>query len=216
MVLLGGFGRNEAKNGWIDLELVQRNGGDAVLLAEEGGDLLVFDEAQADQAVTELASTLTLRVQRLLELLRGNALLLEKKLSNTDRHMNGPPDPAARGATISTRIAQPKASKRDPGCYAPSLFVGFAAVNEVPIYKQSRPQADTDAGRHRPRFITDRIESCTAAYRETPTDNPVLTAKRDHATLAVRRVVADDVDVERYHQRHALRISVECTSEAHL
>src|SRR5688572_6205924 len=90
------------------------------MLAEKGGDLLVFDKAEGDEAVTELASVLTLVVQRLLELLRGDALLLEEKLSNADRHMNGTPDRSARGAPISSRIVHPDIrAGAHPGASAP-------------------------------------------------------------------------------------------------
>ncbi len=87
VVLLSGFGRNELENRRVDLELIQRNRRNAVLLAEEGGDVLVFDEAERNEAVTELAPVLALRVQGLLELLGCDALLLEKQLANANRHL---------------------------------------------------------------------------------------------------------------------------------
>ena len=105
MILLGGFGGNELEDGGIDLELVQRDGGDAVLLAEEGGDVLVFDEAERDETVPELAPVLALRVQRLLELLGRDALLLEKQLSNTNRHL------------VTTRHGHADAPTHEPGLH---------------------------------------------------------------------------------------------------
>ena len=60
--------------------------GDAVLLAEERGDLLVLDEAQLDEVVAELPPVGLLMVQGLLELLRGDALLLQEEFANADGH----------------------------------------------------------------------------------------------------------------------------------
>ena len=86
LVLLRGLGGHELDDGGIDLELAERDGGHAVLLAEERGDLVVFDEAELDQIEAELPPVLALIVQRLLELLRRDALLFEKQLSDANRH----------------------------------------------------------------------------------------------------------------------------------
>ena len=72
----------------IDLELREVDGGDAVLLAEERRDLLVLDEPHLDEVEAELPPAGLLMVQGLLELIRGDALLLEEELANADGHRN--------------------------------------------------------------------------------------------------------------------------------
>ena len=69
---------------------VERDRGHAVLLAEQRRDLLVLDVAELDQVEAELPPVLALIVQRLLELLRRDALLLEKQLADAygHRHAN--------------------------------------------------------------------------------------------------------------------------------
>ena len=47
LVLLRGLGGNELDDGGIDLELRERDRGNAVLLAEERGDLLVLHDTRA-------------------------------------------------------------------------------------------------------------------------------------------------------------------------
>ena len=54
--LLRGLGGNELDDGGVDLELREVDRRDAVLLAEERGDLLVLDEPHLDEVVTELAA----------------------------------------------------------------------------------------------------------------------------------------------------------------
>ena len=87
MVLLGGLVRNELDDRRVDLELRQVDRRHAVLLAEQCRDLVVFDVPEIDQIVAELPPLRALMGQRLLELLRRNALLLEKQLSDTNRHV---------------------------------------------------------------------------------------------------------------------------------
>ena len=70
----------------IDVELPEGDRRHAVLLAQESGDLVVFDEPELDQIEAELPPVLALIVQRLLELLRRDALLFEKQLSDSNRH----------------------------------------------------------------------------------------------------------------------------------
>ena len=70
----------------IDLELGQVDRGDAVLLAEQGGDLLVLDESELDEIEPELAAVGFLIVQRLLQLGRRDALFFEQKLANANGH----------------------------------------------------------------------------------------------------------------------------------
>ena len=60
--------------------------GHAVLLAEQRGDLFVLDEAELDEVQAELAAVRLLMVQRLLQLRRRDALLLEQQLADTDGH----------------------------------------------------------------------------------------------------------------------------------
>ena len=86
MILLRGLGGNELDHGRIDVELPEGNRRHAVLFAEESGDLVVFDVAELDQIEAELPPVLALIVQRLLELLRRDALLFEKQLSDSNRH----------------------------------------------------------------------------------------------------------------------------------
>ena len=60
--------------------------GNAVLLAEKRGDLLVLDEPHLDEVVAELAPVGLLMVQGLLELLRRDPLLLQEEFANADGH----------------------------------------------------------------------------------------------------------------------------------
>ena len=84
--LLRGLGRDQLDDRRVDLELREVDRRNAVLLAEERGDLLVLDEAQLDEVVAELAPVGLLMVQGLLELLGGDPLLLEEEFANADGH----------------------------------------------------------------------------------------------------------------------------------
>ena len=75
-----------AGTSWIDLEFSERDGRNAVLTAEERGHLVVFHEPELDQVQAELSPVLALVVERLLELFRRDALLLEKQLSDAYGH----------------------------------------------------------------------------------------------------------------------------------
>src|SRR5262249_3417897 len=86
LVLAGGLGRNELDDREVDLEAGEVDGRDAVLLAEERGDLLVLDEPHLDEVVAELPSVGLLLTQRLLKLLRGDQFLLEEKFADADGH----------------------------------------------------------------------------------------------------------------------------------
>ena len=77
--------------GGVDVELGEIDGGDAVLLAEKGGDFLVLHEAHLDQVVAELSPAGLLMVQGLLQLLRGDAFLLQEELANADGHVRCTP-----------------------------------------------------------------------------------------------------------------------------
>src|SRR5713226_397539 len=70
LVLLRGLGGDQLDDRRIDLELRQVDRGHAVLLREQGRDLLVLDEAKIDEIKTELPAARLLIVQRLLQLRR--------------------------------------------------------------------------------------------------------------------------------------------------
>ena len=55
LVLLRGLGGDQLDDRRVDFELREVDRRDAVLLAEEGGDLLVLDEAHLDEVVAELS-----------------------------------------------------------------------------------------------------------------------------------------------------------------
>ena len=86
LILVGRVGRHELDDGGVDVELRQVDGGNAVLLAEELGNLLVLHEPQLDQVVAQLAAVRLLRVECFLELRRRNALLLQQKFTDADSH----------------------------------------------------------------------------------------------------------------------------------
>jgi hypothetical protein len=86
LILARGVGGNELDDGRVDLELREVDGGDAVLLAEQRGDLIVLDEAHLDEVVAELSPVGFLLGQGLAQLLRGDQFLLEKELAYTNSH----------------------------------------------------------------------------------------------------------------------------------
>jgi hypothetical protein len=86
LVLANGLGRDELDDRQVNLELGEIDCGDAVLLAEEGGDLLVLDEPHLDEVVAKLAPIGLLLRQRLLKLLGRDQFLLEQELANSDGH----------------------------------------------------------------------------------------------------------------------------------
>ncbi len=75
LVFLSGLGGDELDDPGIDLELRQVDRGDAVLLAEQCGDLLVLDDPQVHEVEAELPPVGLLVVQGFLELLGSNPLL---------------------------------------------------------------------------------------------------------------------------------------------
>ena len=87
LILPSSLGRHQLDDGGIDLELVERNRRHAILLRQQGRDLVVLDIAQLDEIRAELAPVLPLIRQGILELLCGDALLLEKQFANSDRHL---------------------------------------------------------------------------------------------------------------------------------
>lgn len=70
----------------IDAELREVDGGNAVLLAEKGGNFLVLHEAHLDQVMAERSPSSLLLVQGLLQLLSSDPFLLEEEFANTDGH----------------------------------------------------------------------------------------------------------------------------------
>ncbi|MGC4084612.1 MAG: hypothetical protein QM736_21465 [Vicinamibacterales bacterium] len=88
LVLVGRVGGNELDDARVDLELGEVDRRDAVLAAEERGDLFVLDEAETNEIVTEFSPVGLLMVQGLLELLRGDAFLLEEEFADADGHVS--------------------------------------------------------------------------------------------------------------------------------
>src|SRR5690606_40376855 len=87
LILLRGVGGDQLDDGGVDLELRERNRRHTVLLAEQGGDLLVAHVSELDEVEPELAAVLALIVERLLQLLRRDALLLQQELADAYRHV---------------------------------------------------------------------------------------------------------------------------------
>ena len=87
LVLVGGFGRDQLDDPGVDLELGQVDRGNAVLLAEERGDLFVLDEAELDEIEAQLAAVRLLIGQRILQLGRSDALLFEQQLTDANGHV---------------------------------------------------------------------------------------------------------------------------------
>src|SRR5262249_53000160 len=87
LVLLRGLRRDQLDDGRIDLELVEVDGGNAVLLAQQRRDFLVLGEPELDQNQAELAPVGLLIGQHFLELLRADALLFEKQFADADGHV---------------------------------------------------------------------------------------------------------------------------------
>ena len=77
LVLLRGLGRNQLEDGDVDVELREVDEGNAVLTAEERGDLLVVDHSELDERHAQLAAIGLLMVQGLLQLRGSDALFPE-------------------------------------------------------------------------------------------------------------------------------------------
>ena len=84
MVFLRGLRRNEFDDRGIDLKLREVDRGNAVLLAEKGGNFLVLHKPHFDEVVAKLPAVGFLCSQRLLELIRRDLLLLKQELANVD------------------------------------------------------------------------------------------------------------------------------------
>ena len=105
----------------IDLELVQRDRGHAVLLRQQRGDLLVFHIPQLDEVGAELAAVLALVVQRLLELFRRDALLFEKQLTNANWHFVRRQN-NMRAPTLHERSRRGRARRALPATFPASIL----------------------------------------------------------------------------------------------
>ena len=86
LVLLGGLGRNQLEDRGVDVELGEVDEGNAVLAAEERGDLLVLDHPQLDEGHPQLAAVGLLMVQGLLQLGGGDALFAEQEFAEPNSH----------------------------------------------------------------------------------------------------------------------------------
>ena len=86
LVLLRRLGGNQLDDGRVDLELREVDRRHAVLLAQQRRDLLVLDDPQLDEVEAELPPVGLLMVQGLLELLGGDAFLLQQEFANANGH----------------------------------------------------------------------------------------------------------------------------------
>src|SRR5262249_36378622 len=90
--LLRDLGGDEIDDGLVDLEVPQVDRRDTVLIGEELGDVVFFDEPELDEVEPELPAALLLCFERFLELRLGDHPRLEEHLSELDRHgCPGPP-----------------------------------------------------------------------------------------------------------------------------
>ena len=108
--LLRGLGGNQLDDRRVDLELREVDRGNAVLLAEQGGDLFVLDEAELDEVDAELAAVGLLIVQRLLQLRRRDALFFEQQLADADGHR-------VRPCGKRLRLSGPATDAAPSACY---------------------------------------------------------------------------------------------------
>ena len=86
LVLARRLGGDDLDDGGVHLEVVEVDRRDAILARKQARDLFVLDEPQADEGLPDLASALLRVVQRVLELLRGNHVLLQQQLTESDGH----------------------------------------------------------------------------------------------------------------------------------
>ncbi len=83
LVALGRLFRNQLDHGRIDFKILQVNGGNAVLPRKEIRDFLIAYKSQVDQRGTQarIGAGLTLRLQRLIELVVRDDLLFDQKIA---------------------------------------------------------------------------------------------------------------------------------------
>ncbi len=86
LVTLRGFERNQLYDRRINFKVGEIDGRNAVLAGEKVGDVLVRQEAQLDQSRAQTTVALFLNLGRLLQLLCGNDLLFDKKITQPLRH----------------------------------------------------------------------------------------------------------------------------------
>ena len=86
LVTLGSFERNQLDDRGIDFKIGKIDGGNAVLPGEKVGDVLVGEEAQLDQGRAQATVALFLDLGRLLQLLWGDDLLFDEKITQPLRH----------------------------------------------------------------------------------------------------------------------------------
>src|SRR5262249_17191817 len=106
LVALRGFKRNQLDDCRIDFEIREIDSGDAILAGKEIGDIFVRQEAELHQGGAQAAVLLLLNLSRLFQLLWGNDLLFDEKVTQPLRH---------------TSISYP------PGETAPDNYTGFRA-----------------------------------------------------------------------------------------
>ena len=87
LVLPRGLRGDDLDDGRVDLEVLEVDGRDTILAGQEAGDLLVPDVTQGDERLSELAPVHLLVGKGLLELLRGDHVLLQQQLTELDGHI---------------------------------------------------------------------------------------------------------------------------------
>src|ERR1039458_9443159 len=86
LVALGGLERNQLDDCRINLEVGKVDGGNTILAGEEIGDVLVREEAKLHQGRPQATALLLLDLTRLFQLLWGNDLLFDEKVTQPLRH----------------------------------------------------------------------------------------------------------------------------------
>src|SRR5208337_4487961 len=86
LVSLRGFKRNQLDDGGIDFKVREVDGGNAILPGEKIGDVLIGEEAELHQSGAQAAILLLLGLSRLFQLLWGNDLLFDEKVTQPLRH----------------------------------------------------------------------------------------------------------------------------------
>src|SRR5207249_10634252 len=86
LIFPGGFVWNELDDRRVELELREVDGGEAVLLAEQSGDLVVLDELYLDEVEAELSPVGLLLSYGLLQLLGRDQLFFEEELAYSNGH----------------------------------------------------------------------------------------------------------------------------------
>ena len=86
LVALRGLKRNQLDDCRINFKVRKIDGGNAVLAGEKIGDVLVREEAQLHQGGAQAAALLLLDLGRLFQLLWGNDLLFDEKVTQPLRH----------------------------------------------------------------------------------------------------------------------------------